>query len=41
MLQAGMSRDGVENFSILLNPYGRTIVLGSTQPLTEISTRNL
>jgi hypothetical protein len=28
-------------FSNLPNPSGRTMALGSTQPLTEMSTRNL
>jgi hypothetical protein len=28
-------------FSNLPNPSGRTMTLGSTQPLTEMSTRNL
>jgi hypothetical protein len=44
MLQAGRSPvrvpDEVDFFS-LLNPSSRTMVLGSTQPLTEMSTRNL
>jgi hypothetical protein len=29
------------DFSDLLNPSSRTVALGSTQPLTELSTRNL
>jgi hypothetical protein len=44
MLQAGRSRDRVPMrwiFSNLPNPSGRTMALGSTQPLTEMSTRNL
>jgi hypothetical protein len=44
MLQAGRSRDRVPMrwiFSNLPNPSGCTIALGSTQPLTEMSTRNL
>jgi hypothetical protein len=45
MLQAGMSRDCVPMrwifFSNLPNPSGRNMVLGLTQPLTEIYTRNL
>jgi hypothetical protein len=44
MLQAGKSRDRVPMrwiFSNLSNPSGRNMVLGSTQPLTETSTRNL
>jgi hypothetical protein len=44
MLQAGMSRDRVPMrwiFSNLPNPSGRTMALGSTQPLTEMGTRNL
>jgi hypothetical protein len=43
MLQSGRSRDRVQmtwNFSNLPNPSGRTMALGSTQPLTEMSTRN-
>jgi hypothetical protein len=31
----------VTAFFNLPNPSGRTMVLGSTQPLTEMSTRNL
>jgi hypothetical protein len=44
MLQAGRSQDRVPMswiFSNLPNPSGRTMALGSTQPLTEMSTRNL
>jgi hypothetical protein len=44
MLQAGRSRDRVPMrwiFSNLPNPSGRTMALGSTQPQTEMSTRNL
>jgi hypothetical protein len=45
MLQAGMSRgsilDEVTVFFICPNPSSRTTSLGSTQPLTETSTRNL
>jgi hypothetical protein len=44
MLQAGKSRDHVTMrwiFSNLPNPSGRTKALGSTQPLTGMSTRNL
>jgi hypothetical protein len=44
MLQAGRSRNRVQMrwiFSNLPNPSGRTMALGSTQPLTEMSTRNL
>jgi hypothetical protein len=44
MLQAGMSRVRVSMrwiFFNLLNPSSRTTALGSTQPLTEMSTRNL
>jgi hypothetical protein len=44
MLQDGRSPvrvpDEVDFFN-LPNPSGRTIVLGLTQPLTELSTRNL
>jgi hypothetical protein len=31
----------VDFFFNLLNPFSRTMALGSTQPLTELSTRNL
>jgi hypothetical protein len=44
MLQAGRSRVRVPMrwiFSNLPNPSIRTTALGSTQPLTEMSTRNL
>jgi hypothetical protein len=37
---AGSRPDEVE-FSNLPNPSGSTMALGSTQPLTEMSTRNL
>jgi hypothetical protein len=44
MLQAGRSPvrvpDEVDFFN-LLNPSNRTMALGSTQPLTEMDTRNL
>jgi hypothetical protein len=43
MLQAGRSRDHVPMrwiFSNLPNHSGRTMALGSTQPVTEMSTRN-
>jgi hypothetical protein len=44
MLQAGRSPvripDDVHFFN-LANPSSRTMALGSTQPLTEMSTRNL
>jgi hypothetical protein len=43
MLQGGRSWDRVPMrwiFSNLLNPSSRTMVLRSTQPLTEVSTRN-
>jgi hypothetical protein len=43
MLQTGRSRDRVPTrwiFSNLPNPSGRTMALRSTQPLTEMSTRN-
>jgi hypothetical protein len=44
MLQAGRSLvqvpDGID-FSKLPNPSSRTMALGSTQPLTGMSTRNL
>jgi hypothetical protein len=44
MLQAGRSPVPVPdevNFFNLLNPSSRTMALGSTQPLTEISTKNV
>jgi hypothetical protein len=44
LLQAGRSRDRVPMrwiFSNLPNLSSRTMALGSTQPLTEMSTRNL
>jgi hypothetical protein len=46
MLQAGRSRVRFPLMSLsfffnLLNPSNRTVALGSTQPLTELSTRNL
>jgi hypothetical protein len=43
-LQAGRSRDRIPNevdFFNLFNPSSRTMALGSTQPLTEMSTRNI
>jgi hypothetical protein len=44
MLQAGRSQVRFPmrllDFSIELNPSSRTMALGSTQPLTEMSTRN-
>jgi hypothetical protein len=44
MLQAGRSPDRVPDevdFFNLPNPSSRTVALGSTQHLTEMSTRNL
>jgi hypothetical protein len=45
MLQAGRSRvpipDDVTGFFSWSNPSSRTMALGSTQPLTEMSTTNL
>jgi hypothetical protein len=38
MLQVGRSR---VRFPMSINPSSRTMALGSTQPLTEMSTRNL
>jgi hypothetical protein len=43
-LQAGWSRDRIPDeveFFNLPNPSSRTMALGSTQPLTEMSTRNI
>jgi hypothetical protein len=37
---AGSISGGVIGIFQWLNPSGRTVVLGSTQPLTEMSTRN-
>jgi hypothetical protein len=44
MLQAGRLRDRVPErwiFFNLPNPSSRTMALGSTQPLTEMSTRDI
>jgi hypothetical protein len=44
MLQAGRSRVRVPNEVAIFNlpnPSNRTMALGSTQPLTQMSTRNL
>jgi hypothetical protein len=44
MLQTGRSRDRVPMrwiLSNLPNPSSRTMALGSTQPLTEMTTRNI
>jgi hypothetical protein len=44
MLQAGRSPVRVSDevdFLNSLNPFSHTMALGSTQPLTEMSTRNL
>jgi hypothetical protein len=44
MLQAGRSRDRIPdevNFFNLPNPSSRTMTLGSTHPLTEMSTKNI
>jgi hypothetical protein len=39
---AGSIPDGVTGFFFHRhNPSGRTMILGSTQPLTEMSTRNI
>jgi hypothetical protein len=38
---AGSTPDEVIGFFNLPNPSSRTMALGSTQPLTEMSTRNL
>ena len=38
---AGSIPDGVNGIFHLHNPFGRTMALGSTQPLTEMSTRNV
>jgi hypothetical protein len=44
MLQAGRLRDRIPDevdFFNLPNPSSRTMALGSTQPLTEMSSRNI
>jgi hypothetical protein len=38
---AGSIPDGVSGFFHWHNPVGRTMALGSTQPLTEMSTKNI
>ena len=38
---AGSIPDGVNGIFHRPNPTGRNMALGSTQPLTEISTRNI
>ena len=38
---AGSISDGVFGIFLRHNPSGRTMTLGSTQPLTEVSTRNI
>jgi hypothetical protein len=38
---AGSIPDGVIGIFYWHNPFGRTVTLGSTQPLTEMSTRNI
>jgi len=38
---AGLNPDGVIGIFHLHNPSGRTMALGSTQPVTEMSTRNI
>jgi len=38
---ASSTPDGVTGIFHILNPSGRTMALGSTQPQTEISTRNI
>jgi hypothetical protein len=41
-LEAALSvRDRVIGFPDLRNPLSRTVALGSTEPLTEMSTKNL
>jgi hypothetical protein len=37
----GLNPDEVSEFFILPNPSSHTMALGFTQPLTEISTRNI
>jgi hypothetical protein len=38
---AGSIQDGVMKFFIDINPSDRTMALGLTQPLTEMSTRSI
>jgi hypothetical protein len=38
---AGSVPEGVTGIFHLYNPSGRTVVLGSSQPLTEMSTKNI
>jgi hypothetical protein len=38
---AGSIPDSVKDFFIDINPSDRTMALGSTQPLTEMSTRSI
>jgi hypothetical protein len=38
---AGLIPDGVIEIFHLYNPSGRTMALGLTQPLTEMSTKNI
>jgi hypothetical protein len=38
---AGSNPDEVDFFFNLPNPFSRTVALGSNQPLTEMSTRNI
>jgi hypothetical protein len=38
---AGLIPDEVTGFFNSPNPYSRTVAVGSTQPLTEMRTRNL
>ena len=37
----GLVPNGISEIFHRLNPSGRTMILGSTQPLTEMSTREL
>jgi hypothetical protein len=39
--ESGSIPDGVIGIYHWHNPFGRTMALGSTQPLTEMSTRNI
>jgi hypothetical protein len=41
IIMSGSIPDGVIVIFHWLNPSGRTMALGSTQPLTEMSTRNI
>jgi hypothetical protein len=41
LVEALRYKSGGRGFHFRLNPFGRTMALGSTEPLTEMSTRNI